>query len=356
MNKMGQAQQLNSLQAVRGLAAILVLLHHTTNLAVQKQGQQFFNGIFAPGNMGVDLFFVLSGFIIYYIHHKDIGKKDKYKAFLSKRFIRIYPTYWIVALILLPLYFIIPSIGESYSRNPWYLIKSFLLFPQSVHPIVGPGWTLTHEMFFYLIFSLLILIKPKYSKPIFISWLFISFCLFVSSFFFENSHYYLNFIFSSLNLEFAFGSLSAFLILRYNSKFKFLLYFGLISVIISWSIKIFTSVNIHEVISWGIPSALIIIGCVSYELDKNVKIPKIIKYFGDASYSIYLIHGFALLAGHYVFKYLDLYRYGSLSFLILAIFSLFCGCIFHSIIEKPFLAYLRFKIKSNPNTVAKKAS
>ena len=92
---------LRFVQVLRGFAAIAVLLYHTGVYA----GIYFNNPIyfFENGNLGVDFFFTLSGFIITYIHLKDIKARGRVKVFLVKRFVRIFPFYWMILLVVIAL-------------------------------------------------------------------------------------------------------------------------------------------------------------------------------------------------------------------------------------------------------------
>src|SRR5205823_13541637 len=116
------------LQIFRGFAAVLVVIHHVTGSTDFYLHSSFLGGLFTVGWLGVDFFFVLSGFIITYIHYGDIGNRSTLKAYATKRFLRIYPIYWIVALLA-----IIPFI-----KSDWlFLLKSTLLLPQLKEPYLA---------------------------------------------------------------------------------------------------------------------------------------------------------------------------------------------------------------------------
>jgi exopolysaccharide production protein ExoZ len=87
-----------SLQGTRALAALLVVLFHLGNtIALGKYfGIEAFAIPFKFGSAGVEFFFVLSGFIIFAAHRNDISKPRRLTNYISKRVIRIYPTYWII--------------------------------------------------------------------------------------------------------------------------------------------------------------------------------------------------------------------------------------------------------------------
>jgi exopolysaccharide production protein ExoZ len=143
-------KNLSSLQLFRGIAAVLVILHHSTTILKQSTGKEFVWGIFEPfGSHGVDFFFVLSGFIILYAHYNDIGKANLVQYF-KKRFVRIYPVYWIRVIPLIPILFLFPAIGAQGTETELsVIIESVLLIPNETPPFLGVAWTLTHEILFY---------------------------------------------------------------------------------------------------------------------------------------------------------------------------------------------------------------
>ena len=109
----------------------------------------WFNDLFSFGDAGVDFFFVLSGFIIYYSTASNHGKLHLAGNYLKHRLARIYPIYWFVALLLLPM-------GVIFGHWPGNInvIKDFMLRPHGDMPFIPVAWTLIHEMFFYVSFLL----------------------------------------------------------------------------------------------------------------------------------------------------------------------------------------------------------
>src|SRR5574343_121942 len=86
-----------------------VLLHHLSRLVLAKDHFDFFDSALHFGYLGVDFFFVLSGFIIYHIHAKDIGQPQKITPYLLKRFIRLYSIFWVVMIPVMSIVIILPS-------------------------------------------------------------------------------------------------------------------------------------------------------------------------------------------------------------------------------------------------------
>src|SRR5690349_9010218 len=114
-------RKLNSLQICRGLAALLVLLFHATFMSQTYLDYRPLDGVFRFGYSGVDFFFVLSGFIIFWAHHGELGHPTALRPYVRRRFVRIYPLYWIVAILLTPIYF-----GLPHRFHDWVVLaKSF---------------------------------------------------------------------------------------------------------------------------------------------------------------------------------------------------------------------------------------
>jgi len=347
MNFQNQHSNYDSLQLLRGLAAILVVFHHFYRLVLKQYDLNFpYLDLLEFGELGVDLFFVLSGFIIFYIHSSDIGKglNNSVKTFFIKRAIRIYPAYWIVTFGYLPLYFI----GGEGHISLSHLINSLVLIPEKAQPILGVAWTLKHEIFFYLIFGLLIMSRKF--LYLFAGWIILIF----ASLLFPTENPFLDLIFNPINLEFLFGCLIAFLIKKNNWNFSWFIGLGMLIFLTSALLKYSGVIDFHRVLTWGVPSFLLILGLVSFETRRKISIPKIFIYLGDASYSIYLTHivGIAIVSG--LAKRLNIYDNEHtllVSCLAVSVILIF-GCLFYSLIEKPLLKYLKnkFLVRSKNNS------
>jgi peptidoglycan/LPS O-acetylase OafA/YrhL len=176
--------KLQSIQILRGMAALLVVVYHIRAmeiLAIGKNGLQevpLLNGFVANGYAGVDLFFVISGFIMVYVTD---GMKAGYRTsldFLFARVTRIYPLWWLFAAVMTAMFFLYNDFGfgagwqhvsQGQPLIP-YLIKSFLLVPQNAHPVLGVGWTLVHEMYFYAAFTFMLLLPRRVWLWVLLAW------------------------------------------------------------------------------------------------------------------------------------------------------------------------------------------
>jgi exopolysaccharide production protein ExoZ len=340
------------IQTFRGIAALFVLFHHSTSLMADKR-LGVLNNIFSVGWVGVDFFFVLSGFIIFYIHFKDIGEKEKLGRFCLKRFIRVYPVYWIVTIASMILFLYVPIVGRTHTVKE--IIKSFLLFPQTQQPIVNVGWSLSYEVFFYFIFSLLIFLKPRYSIPIVSIWitgiLLNSFGLIMT----DNSrfNFYFNFIFSHYDIEFILGCGVAYITLKTKVKYSIpLMIIGLFSFLLGWWMvmngNILRASNMSMLV-FGVSCSLLVLSAASIDLDKKPKIPKLFHLIGDASFSIYLTHIYFIRLLKNT-GYFDTFN-PFITLFLLSLITVLLGIAFHKIIEKPVLNYVNQLFLRKPNNI-----
>lgn len=173
--------QLKPLTSIRGVAAIWVVLHHFLGGVTYLPGEPFLLQVFRFGWAGVDIFFILSGFILSYCHAQDFDSANRrvaYPTFLILRISRIYPLHAFILLILMldtsmTLFSHVsePSEVEGFvSHHPfhmWDLFLSFLLVqgwfidPDQWN---GPAWTISVEWFLYLLFPVLISLYISLSK------------------------------------------------------------------------------------------------------------------------------------------------------------------------------------------------
>ncbi|WP_045054821.1 acyltransferase family protein [Aliterella atlantica] len=357
-NLKSKHNKLPLIQVFRGIAALLVVAYHLTIRSAELLQQDLLFGIFKFGYAGVDFFFVLSGFIIYYVHKQDIGKPKKFKEFISKRMVRIYPIYLLITLLILPVYLV--GYGSEYKTDIWVIVKSLLLLPQDegIYPVLNVGWTLSFEALFYVMFGAAILLKPKITSIIFGVWVLIVSGMFICELqgIELTNNILINFIFNSHNLEFIFGCIVAYLVTAKNISYgRYLMLAGGAWILVS-SVNnyVYGEFYVHPVIAYGIPSTLIVLGASAYDRIKPSNPPEFLMYLGDASYSIYLTHFViitAMLIGFLKLAILDFIGYQvAMAVIILATVAI--GCLVYTYIEKPMLNYCRrkFVLKARTTT------
>jgi len=284
----------------------------------------------------------LSGFIIYYTATNmtfTIG------GFLKKRFLRVYPIYLVVTLGLIFLNLIAPSAGQSYKNDSQVILGSLTLYPQPVY-ILAVAWTLTYECLFYIVFGIAYFFGKKPLYATFITWslIIILTCLLHIKF----SSYALNSLINPIILNFGFGCLIAYLYQKYpNIRYwRAITLAGTALFMATWFISYrFTLVDSHptaygllRLSLFGFPSAIIIFGLLYFK----GKCSKLLVGLGDASYSLYLIHGNILA---FLLKIsLKIHMHSSAGKFVLAtlifILTIAIGRFFYILIERPLLKYL----------------
>ena len=268
---MSSKKIINSIQFLRGFAALAVVVHHTGGYVKRYfEPTLLFEDKFSIGFAGVDLFFVISGFIIHFTSKNYLNNPSKLKEYLKKRFIRVYPIYWIITTILIISSWLIVEILDKnifsigYPNTLIAYIQTYLLLP--LHFAINPvTWTLSYELFFYLCFAILIISKRLWIIPALI--LAVSFYnIFINiPEIVEVKLNYFNFIFSGYNFEFMFG----FLIYPLYEKIKLSNIISVILLIISISIIALFGYDIGDydsykrVLTFGLPSGLIILSLLN---------------------------------------------------------------------------------------------
>jgi exopolysaccharide production protein ExoZ len=300
--------KLELLQIGRGIAAILVVMLHITGHAEFYMHFSLLGGAFSAGWTGVDFFFVLSGFIIYYVHKDDLGHPEKLSLYFKKRLIRIYPIYWIIASVALALSFINKnsitndSLSRSITDVP-YLVRSYLLIESGgIAPFLGVAWSLCYEIFFYFLFGVAIL----FGKRIF-AVLGLAFLIAITCFQYIPAAFrpWLYLLPSNFNLEFIFGVTAAYLSLRIRwdgtSKWKaqVCLALGILLFVTAYFLASFykqtlSKINVNSRLAFGTSAFLIILAASKLRLVRSSKFYDFLMLLGDASYVLYLSHPLVL--------------------------------------------------------------
>lgn len=158
--------KLHHLQALRGIAANLVVLDHIFSTLIRYgQISPRFQGVaWHFGEVGVGIFFVISGFIMAYTSHGEGGKAGAPYLFLEKRFIRVVPLYWLATLLAFAMLFVIhkpESVGNL--LQSLLFIPYYSGIPPEMRPVLGQGWTINYEIFFYAVFAISLFLKGRRS-------------------------------------------------------------------------------------------------------------------------------------------------------------------------------------------------
>ena len=331
------------IEAARGVAAVLVAAYHASRLVAQPRyaGEPPAGGLFGDFNAGVDFFFVLSGFLITWVHWFDIGRPDRLSHYIVRRFTRIYPTYWVALLPALLASLLHFGSTATTSPTPAVIICSILLLPNAVQPVLGVAWTLVFEVFFYCMFALAIKVGVRAAFAA-ILWgcLILAYNMFRASPSFPGS-----FILNAYNLEFLIGVAIASLLRQIEFPFgRWLAATGAVLFIVLMLTRVERfagDIDLPSRLGFGICAAMFVVGAVEIERSRGFSVPAWLGLLGAASYSIYLLHTLiepvVLLAAWPHIKGIS----PTIVTIALACCGAAAGIIFHILVERPLMMRVR---------------
>ena len=283
-------QKLQGVQCLRAFAALLVVFYH-----LQLFEQKLPGPLVAPpqalyGMSGVDLFFVISGFIVTTISLRQFGKPGQSLRFLRLRFTRIYPIYWVYFLAILAVFLARPDLVNANHGRP-NLLYSFLLLPQQATPLLFVSWTLVYELFFYLVFALALQWLRPTQFPF--GLLFWAVVVIAGNQLVDTDQPVPGLLFSPLILEFQIGCATALLADRIGRRASLVcLAAGAAGFTLGSAILEVFDIPFsgwQRTIVYGPSAALLVAGVVALERG-GLAVPQPLVMLGDASYSLYLSH------------------------------------------------------------------
>lgn len=284
-------QSFQGIQALRFFAAMLVVATHATLMLDERHLNSGHEYWWQQGMWGVDVFFVISGFVMATSVRGLIASSNGWLIFLIKRIIRIVPMYWLATTAKIAIALALPSIMLRQEISFLHVFQSYFFIPIDDRlPILPVGWTLNYEMFFYVVFSIALF----FGRPP------IKFCALVLG-----ACAMLGFVpglvpsliagfFNPIILEFIMGAVLA----QNLWRLKALGWLGIPLIAIAACLVFFAEPanNKLRVIFWGIPAMLMVLGVLLIEPFVKGRIPKILLSLGDSSYSLYLVHTFVVPA------------------------------------------------------------
>jgi peptidoglycan/LPS O-acetylase OafA/YrhL len=292
-----EKDRLDSIQMFRCFAALAVLFFHLDD--VLPFGPETFIGHFIyRGNSGVDVFFVISGFIAFYTVNKGMGEYTHPGiAYFIKRIAKIVPLYYFFTLF---------STGHTL-ESLYQTIKSLLFIPLGMgrpgpfygEARVSQGWTLNYEMYFYCVMALSFLFgKYKWHFVYVFILLAVAFPVLMHDipidYGFKGYNFditYLSMMSNPIITEFLLGITVGIIYTKLDKRLS-LYWIGFISITVSYFIINYYAKfnNFSRVTVSGIPAALLIISILKLEKAKKIKIPPFIVKLGNMSFSIYISH------------------------------------------------------------------
>jgi len=331
---------LQSIQIMRGVASLLVLLTH-----IAVKGSQYGNDAlkgFSIGDAGVDLFFIISGYIMCV---STYNQHLSFTQFIIRRIKRIIPLYWVVTTLALIVYLYNSKLVNT-SGGETSILASYTLIPNGKRFLNDNGWTLSYEFFFYFIFGYFInegtYRAMQASSIILLALVMMGLCF--------NSDVRL-FVFStkSFFIEFVFGMGCFYLFNMKKAQLNYKYGIGLFMLgVLLFALQIIFQIPASEKwrgLDWGIKMLLIFIGLLSLEglIQRSSFLFKdLLLEIGNSSYSLYLIHPFVLSGTAMCLKHFGMASNPYLFAIILLVFSVAIGHFVYLYVERP-LAFLMKK-------------
>ena len=284
-------KNVQSIQFLRFVAAALVVVYHLT-VGFQRYYPGSISSQFAylsgMGVSGVHIFFVISGFVMVYTSFPAPDSPFFPPKFFVRRFIRIFPIYWIYAVVYLLFH---NGFEIGYSLSFGQIVRALLLFPVDSANIIGPGWTLSFELYFYLCFGIAMTLGLHRGLWL-LTLCFLSLAAMRYPIMMYGSHTFMDFLTNSIIVEFLFGAWIAYFIvlgIRFDTRMaNAMLAASGAAFFVGCA---FGYARLPSAIMWGIPSALAVAGFVYRE--RNGQLFGLIRrwsWLGDSSYSLYLLH------------------------------------------------------------------
>lgn len=290
--------RLEGVQALRFLAALLVVIGHCQHEALEALGAKAGAAslIAFDWGLGVDIFFVISGFIMWHLMQDSFGQPSEAQRFLRRRVLRIVPIYWLgttaIALATLSAF----TLAESLP----FALASYLFIPwphpdgRGLFPVLTLGWTLNYEMMFYCVFALALTLPRRLGLVLLLS---VFAALFVAARLAPAEAFMLKFWGDPIIFEFLFGIALAALHRHRPPLPGWLALSAAVAgfLLATWSYQTGAYHEFARAITGGIPALLIVGAVVCGPCPTMTSWPaRMAVLGGDASYALYLAHPFAL--------------------------------------------------------------
>lgn len=333
--------QLLSLQYLRAVAAMLVVVFHAL-----VQVHVLYGGFPIPafGEVGVDIFFVLSGYVMW---HSTAGRPLSGRDFLLKRLIRIAPLYWAVTLAAVAATLIVPAALNSTRFDVAHILASLMFVPwpnpsappwldikDQMSPLIVPGWTLNMEMMFYLLFAAAIVFPARMRAIAVVGLVALLYGVALAA---SDQSRQLAFYANDVIFEFAAGTVLA---ATFGNRAVFSPKIGVAVLVLASVALVVADIMLMpgpRCLVFGIPALLIVTSALAVERAMGAGQHRVLEELGDASYSIYLSHIFVIALLRMIYNGLDVVMTtgSGIAFVILGcILSGIVGIAVHRLIEK----------------------
>ena len=299
--------KLPHIQILRAFAALCVVAFHAQSdaaVVAARLGTDFARSAVFPWLAGVDIFFVISGFIMVYASSRWFGSPRGPRVFLAHRVARIVPLYWATMMVYLAVLLLTPWLLNSEYLAPRFVVASFLFIPAArpdglVQPLYSLGWTLNYEMFFYALFAISLAFPRRRAVPGLIGALILTVAL---GQVFAPLPQPLTFWSDPIILEFAFGMALGWASAEgvfFNRPFRLGFAVAGVALLALGAAQAGQLSALPRPLAYGLPAALLVASAaLASPRRRRVEVP-LIRWgviLGDASYALYLLHPFVIRA------------------------------------------------------------
>ena len=288
--------RLLSIQALRGLAVLGVVAFHAQIVEQKYSGGDSLLPLFLDvGRSGVDLFFVISGFVMVMVTQRRFGQAGETPRFLWGRLSRIYPTYWFYFALTAAVFLVKPQWVNASQGHEVRLLSSFLLWPSDRLPLVMVAWSLIHELWFYLVFSILLLFRRAWLLPLLLAWAAI--VIAASRIAPDALSPALRIALHPYALEFIVGALVAlFCFSRHAARLPvWAAWLALVATLLAGvplvrQSGVLDAETLQHAVAVGGLYGLLLLSMVTLESAGKMAVPRSLCFVGDISYTVYLSH------------------------------------------------------------------
>ena len=341
--------RIEPLQALRGLAAFLILAKHALYEIDTISPIVFNYGNYDNYVIGIDIFFVLSGFIMVYTSWGKSGLEAS-KTFMLRRIMRIVPIYWFYTILFALIALYLPQVlgNAEFLVSDFFKSLFFIPYINSVgdmQPLLAVGWTLNYEMFFYIVFAVCLVLPVRLSLIA----LSVFLMALVLTDFFGMEGNLADFYSRPIVLEFLIGSLIGYLYMKQVRLPAWFFWVGCVFTLVSIIALLYTDTLIELGVDYNKAniSMIIVALLVLPKKAATYKLPKWSVVLGDASYSVYLSHPFSIGAVTQSFLLMGWVNvvHPWIIFALSVFVSLVGGVIAYYALEKPLLSVTKGLIK-----------
>lgn len=352
MNDKAQGK-IRSLELGRFYAALLVVLFHNGGTVYNLTGSKPFNMLFRGGHSGVEYFFVLSGFIIMYVHRRDLGHADRIASFAEKRVIRLIPALWMIVIPWGLLKLLGPKVGTLEDVTPLGFLCELFLLPHGGGDVLGVLWTLRREVIFYLLFALAIA-NRRVGLTVLVGWQILVVVQMFTDFMIGIEP---DMLLGTANLGFGAGMLIAwFMPRRPIAGGQIMLYGGIALfaglMIAEWamggpvegSYRAFGEDG--STLAYTAAAIIILLGMLSHDFGHPGETGRIAGLLGGSSYVLYLVHLPVASVSIRLLKPLWGIVPSEILLILLTVAGILASVAFHLWLEQPVMAYLKRRARS----------